>query len=175
MRTSYSIVWGLILLFNLGCITAAAEEQTHYSRERIDELMAQAGDYYAEGNYQEAIAALTIAADHGNAWGQNNLAWILATVKVPKFLDGERAVHYAGKAVEQEPENPAFVRTLAAAYARNGQFDDAIQTQQKMLKLLEANTAYSDEFKEFLQQDHQEKLALYQKHQAYIDEKEGKE
>lgn len=147
-------------------------ENKQLSPEKINEFMKKAAGYYAEGDYEGAITFYTKAADCGNAWGQNNLAWILATVEVVEFRDGELAVQYARKAVEQEPENAAFVRTLAAAYARDEQFDKAIEAQQRVIELLETNTTYTDDFKEFLRKDHQEKIRLYRNHQAYMDEKE---
>ena len=149
-----------------------AEEPPGKSQPDVNQLMAAAAESYAQGKYAEAIAHYRQAADSGNAWGQNNLAWIYATVKQPELRDGAKAVAYALKATAQEPQNAAFCRTLAAAHARAGQFEKAIAAQEKFLALLAADQTLAAELKQQLRADHQAKLALYRKQQAYVDDKE---
>ena len=140
-------------------------------REQADECMKQAGQAYAAEQFAEAIALYRQAADLGNVWGQNNVAWIYATFKKAQFRDGALAVTYALKATMQEPENAAFVRTRAAAYARAGEFDKASAAQQKFIELLADDHVLTDAVKADLRDDHAAKLKLYQHHEAYVDDK----
>lgn len=66
----------------------------------------------------------------------NNLAQIFATSRDAKFRNGSRAILLAEQADQySNRKNPAFVRTLAAAYAEFGQFDKAISAAERALKL----------------------------------------
>ncbi len=170
MKNSILILLSLlIIVVHVG--SGFAEEQQNMSRQEVDNLMRKAGKAYETEEFAEAIDFYRQAADWGNAWGQNNLAWILATFRQADLRDGKLALYYALEAVKQEPKNPAFVRTLAAAYARNDDFEKAIAAQEKMLRLIDNDTKLSDELREQIRTDHQEKLALYRQHEAYTDPK----
>jgi Flp pilus assembly protein TadD len=66
----------------------------------------------------------------------NNLAQIFATCRDAQFRNGPRAIQLAEQADRfSGGKNPAFVRTLAAAYAEFGQFDKAISAAERALKL----------------------------------------
>jgi tetratricopeptide (TPR) repeat protein len=66
----------------------------------------------------------------------NNLAWIRATSPDPFQRDGVKAIELATEANQLSGgKDPVFVRTLAAAYAENGQFTEAIETAQRGLPL----------------------------------------
>ena len=63
------------------------------------------------------------------------LAWILATDADNAVRNPRRAVELARRAAELTQHNdPDVLDTLAAAYAANGQFDQAIRTAQQALK-----------------------------------------
>jgi tetratricopeptide (TPR) repeat protein len=63
-----------------------------------------------------------------------NLARVLATAPDPKLRDAKRAVTEAQKAVDMiKYRDGRFLDTLAAAYAEAGQFDKAVETQQKAI------------------------------------------
>jgi Flp pilus assembly protein TadD len=65
----------------------------------------------------------------------NNLAQIFATSSDPQFRNGARAIQLAEQADQlTRGQNPAFARTLAAAYAENGRFNDAVNTAERALK-----------------------------------------
>lgn len=147
-----------------------AAECQYETQAEVDDLMRQAAQLYTDEQYDEAIALYRQAADCGNAWGQNNVAWLYATFKDARLRDGKLAVYYARQATEQEPRNSHFFRTLAAAYARNGQFDKAVEAQRTALELLSDDTQFSEEVKAELRVDNERKLRLYQQHKAVVDE-----
>jgi tetratricopeptide (TPR) repeat protein len=70
---------------------------------------------------------------------ENTLAWVLATASPAALRDGRRAVELAEQANQTASgENPLFLRTLAAAYAEAGRFDDAVRIAQKARELAQA-------------------------------------
>jgi len=68
----------------------------------------------------------------------NNLGWLLATCPNPSVRNGARAVEVAARAeLLSGGEDPVILHTLAAAYAENGQFSQAVATAQRALQLAE--------------------------------------
>jgi hypothetical protein len=82
-----------------------------------------------EHEYGKAVADLNEAMTL-NAWSPddyNSLAWLLATCDDARYRDGQRAVELATKACDLTNwKNPAFLDTMAAAYAAVGDFDKAV-------------------------------------------------
>ena len=65
-----------------------------------------------------------------------NLAWLLATCSDASFRNGTRAVELAGRANQLSGGTNALVlRTLAAAYAENGQFGKAVEIARAAVQL----------------------------------------
>ena len=72
---------------------------------------------------------------------QNNLAWLLATSPEASLRDGNRAVELARQAnALTSGQNPAFLTTLAAAFAEAGRFPEAVETAQRALSLAGAQS-----------------------------------
>lgn len=66
----------------------------------------------------------------------NNLAWILSTSAVAELRDGKEAVQLAERINRATGnKNPAFLGTLAAAYAESGAFSRAVSAAELTLKL----------------------------------------
>src|SRR5438477_96358 len=89
-----------------------------------------------QGLLKEAIAhyekALALAPEDPHA--RNNIAWVLATSSDASIRDGARAVEFAQEAVElSRSRDPNFLRTLAAAYAENGRFSEAIAAAKQAI------------------------------------------
>lgn len=81
----------------------------------------------------------TLAFDPENGNAANNLAWVLATSPDPTLRDGARAVAYAKRATQVPGgDNPLVYRTLAAAYAENRQFAEAISAAEHAKQLAQA-------------------------------------
>jgi len=73
---------------------------------------------------------------------RNNVAWILATHPNKWFRDGSYAVQLAQRACEMSQwKESAFLDTLAAAHAENGNFDKAIEFENKAISLSKEKTA----------------------------------
>jgi tetratricopeptide (TPR) repeat protein len=81
---------------------------------------------------KEFVKAIRLASNSHVAY--NELAWLLATCSDKNYRDSLNAVKYARKAVDLEPESPAYLDTLAAAYAASGDFENAIITQEKVIQ-----------------------------------------
>src|SRR5262249_23670045 len=91
-----------------------------------------------EGRITEGVEewekVLLIQPDNGNAL--INLAWVFATSPDDSLRDGSRAVQLAEQAMRiSGGRMPMVWRTLAAAYAENGRFVEAIQTAQRGMEL----------------------------------------
>src|SRR6478609_1420675 len=87
-----------------------------------------------KGSLREAIAhyvtALALAPEDPHS--RNNVDWVLATASDSSIRDGARAVGFAQEAVQLSGgREPRFLRTLAAAYAENGRFSEAIAVAQQ--------------------------------------------
>jgi tetratricopeptide (TPR) repeat protein len=81
--------------------------------------------------------ALAFDSDDGNA--ANNLAWVLATSPDPTLRSGAQAVAYAKRAAKVPGgDNPLVYRTLAAAYAEDRQFAEAISAAEHAKQLAQA-------------------------------------
>ena len=94
-----------------------------------------------EGRVDEAIAhyqqALQINPDYMDA--QNGLAWVLATTPQASLRNGRRAVELAQQANQLAGgQDPMILRTLAAACAEAGRFDDAVRNAQRAMELARA-------------------------------------
>jgi len=93
---------------------------------------------------------------------QNNLAWLLATLAPSDGGDAAQAVTLAERACQiTRNQAPAYLDTLAAAYASAGRFNDAVATAQKAIDL--ATAALQSR----VANDIRPRLELYRNGQAY--------
>jgi tetratricopeptide (TPR) repeat protein len=91
-----------------------------------------------QGRVREGVEewqkVLSIQPDNGNAL--SNLAWVFATSPDDSLRDGAKAVQLAERALHISGSRiPIVFRTLAAAYAEDGQFSKAIETAQRGAEL----------------------------------------
>jgi tetratricopeptide (TPR) repeat protein len=96
----------------------------------------------AKGQAGEAIAQLeqALALDPASPAVQDNLAWALATAPQTSLRDGPRALQLATRTAKTGGGSPARLRTLAAAYAADGQFPTAAKIAQEALQLARAQS-----------------------------------
>jgi tetratricopeptide (TPR) repeat protein len=93
------------------------------------------------GKTEEAVAYYTQALrlEPNDVFSLNNLAWIYATQKGTQFRNPKRAVRLAEQACKlTNYEDPAILDTLAAAYAADGRFTEAIETAEKAFQLADS-------------------------------------
>ena len=111
---------------------------------------------------EEWQKVLSVDADNGNA--MSNLAWVLATSPDDAIRNGAKAVQLAQRAMDISAGKIGILfRTLAAAYAENGQFSDAIQTARRGIELAnsQGDTGLANEL--------QSHIDLYQSQQPLRD------
>ena len=131
------------------------------------DIVCSRGDLHADmGNYGAALTdyARTIELDPEFAHAYRNGAWLLATCPDEEYRDPENAVLGAQQALEYSyGDRHVALDTLAAAYASNGQFEEAIATLHQAVELAptEAKLAY------------QSRLELYQANEPFRTEPIG--
>jgi tetratricopeptide (TPR) repeat protein len=149
-----------------------AEAMVHYRKfleiepENVEARNTLGTALIQQGHVSEAIAqwqqALAIQPNNGNA--ASNLAWVLATCPEDSIRNGPRAVELAEKAMRLSGGKiPMVFRVLAAAYAENGEFSEAIKTAQRGAELAtrEGNPALASELTS--------NIALYQSERPLRD------
>jgi tetratricopeptide (TPR) repeat protein len=117
--------------------------------------------------FSEAIYLLqrALELDTNSIPALNNLAFLRATAPDPGLRNGNEAVRLAEQACQQtQYKEVALLRTLAAAYAEAGRFDDAVATARKVLAM-----ALAQGQKEIATRDEQ-LLELYKSGRAYHQE-----
>lgn len=92
----------------------------------------------------KAFSLILKSAEQGYREAQNTIACYYAIH--PEYLDGEKAVEFASKVIKLIEADPPYSRiwtyfsTLAVAYARNDQFEEAVATQKKAIALLQKDS-----------------------------------
>jgi tetratricopeptide (TPR) repeat protein len=98
------------------------------------------------GKYNDALSDYTKALElkQNDAAVHNNIAYLYVSANDERFRDKAKALEHAKKAAELSKEkNAEILDTLARAYFINGMVKEAIDAENKALKL----EPYNDEFK----------------------------
>lgn len=140
------------LLLQLGDVVGAVDHLEHAVDLAPDELLSHnsLGNAYLQARKtREAVQQFELALNCSpdNWVVLNNLAWILATSPETSVRDGVKAVSLARQASKAAgEENPFVLRTLAAAYAEAGQFDEALLTAANARRMAQAlgNTSLAE-------------------------------
>lgn len=93
--------------------------------------------YDQTGQYDEAVSDFTMAIEvnlPGHADAYNSLAWFYATNQDASYRNGSKAVELARKALKIE-RTSATLDNLAAAFAENRDFLNAVKTEKEAFKL----------------------------------------
>lgn len=132
----------------------------------LEAYLTLTDSYLDQRRYQDAIRLLERGLKQaGEALElRNALAWLLATVPDASLRQPKRALTLAQELCEQAgSDNIAFLDTLAAAQAANGQFDEAVATQQRVVEL--ARAAGTDDR---TLNAYRQRLALYRARRPYV-------
>jgi tetratricopeptide (TPR) repeat protein len=119
--------------------------------------------YEHAGRIQEALAEYqkTIELDPSYPDAHGNSAWIYATHSDPAIRNATKALEYALiEARRTKMKNAGALDTLAAAYAVNGQFDEARRHQEQAV----AKAGSPEDKREFA-----ERLRLYEQGTPYVE------
>ncbi len=138
--------FNLGLLFQMrGQLQQAVQHFDHVVRLQPDEFAAhhQLGQLMLRlDRPADAIAYFDKAIQHNPTFAEamRQLAWIYATHARQDLRDAAQAVRLAERACELTAQkNPACLRTLAAAYAGAGRFDQSLETVETALQLARAS------------------------------------
>jgi serine/threonine-protein kinase len=150
---------------------AAIEDFTESLRldDKLEQNYRTRGMVYQQlGNIENVVRDYSefIRRKPTNRWILNDLAWIHATCPDPNIRDGAKAVDLAKRACEvSEWKNSAYVDTLAAAYAEMSDWETAISTQDRALKMATSEAEKADYGK---------RLSLYQKKEPFrVPQRQG--
>ena len=117
-----------------------------------------AGGHYELGLLAQRSGDGDAATGQGHVGASNRLAWLLVTCPTETVCDGQRALGLAQYGVDAE-SSPGRLDTLAAAFARVGEYAQAEGTVKRVQQLLELGSGryarYSD------------RLRLYSSEQPY--------
>lgn len=126
----------------------------------VDAYVLRGKSHQQLGRYDLSLADYrkAIELDPLKAEFHNNLAWLLATCPDPQHRDGPQAVSAATRACELTSwKDAGFLDTLAATYARSGNFEKALEYQQQAIDLAPAA------IKQLLQS----RMELYRQNKAF--------
>jgi tetratricopeptide (TPR) repeat protein len=100
-----------------------------------------AGLYMEMSDPVRAIATYRLIRERWpNDWvATTNLAWNLAAAPERRIRNGKEALSLAQEAMMRtQGQDPQVLNVLAAAYAENGQYDEAVETAKKAVELANA-------------------------------------
>jgi Tfp pilus assembly protein PilF len=163
------------LLRMLGHLQASADQYLAALRVNPSDVRAQvnlAGVLPLLGRGKEAAHQLDqVLRNHPDSVeALNNFAWLLATSPDRQVRDGTRALQFAKRACDLTNfKQAAFIGTLAAAYAENGRFPEAIDTAQR------AAAVASSSGDEALAKMNQDLINLYRAGKPYRDRSQFKQ
>lgn len=137
---------------------------------------AQLAIVYANGfvgniDIEKGTDYLKNAAQQGFPLDTNNIAWFLSTLDNNPFTTQEYALSLAQRVVDdpEHAKNPIYVDTLAASFAANGMFSDAIETQERAMQLL-LESEFNERFMQRRKAEFESRLALYKNGEALVEE-----
>ena len=101
-------------------------------------IFGRADRFYEKKEYAAAIIDYekAIELNPKNLVAYNNYSWLLSTCPDGRFRDGDNALKLSLKITELNPNEEIFLSSLAAAYAESGNFEKAVQIEEKAISLI---------------------------------------
>ena len=130
-------------------------------------LIARGQVLNSQGKHFEAYSSFETAhvLERSNPHVLNELAWFLATCSAPALRNGERAVTLAEQGIlYSKVPDPGAYDTLAAAYAANGRYDDAVLAENSAIYMAEKAGIGSAVLKEW-----QARKSIYERKESYYE------
>ena len=119
-------------------------------------ILEQVGDMFYNGTHgvekdlNKAFKWFKKSEEFGYEFAQNNIAWEYATCPLDGFRDGKKALNIALIVVDNDDyNNLAHIDTLAAAYAENDDFENAVKFQRQALGMIDKEES-PEQFDDFL-------------------------
>lgn len=127
-----------------------------------DVYVSRANLFTQKKNYQQAVRDLQAAVQMKTKRPErvlNSLAWLRATCPEAGIRNGKEAVELALRACELSAWNDwSIIDTLAAAYAEQGDFDQAVKYQKQALEMSKSPGEHERT---------KEHLAVFEQHKPY--------
>ena len=155
---------------NITWLLERAYAQSKYWLMPNDIAAIYGNGYLGEANPEKAKVLLLEASTEDFPFNANNIAWLFATTDNPDLADFSQALELSQQVVAEPAyaTNYVYVDTLAAAYAANGQFENAVETQKTALELLlESHENADSEHPEL--DNFKTRLSLFQNQQRYVE------
>ena len=129
--------------------------------------------FYAKGHKcmeRDFGKAVALYEAVGSVRAYRNMAWIYATAEDSGFRDGRKAVAHAAQSFASGPSDKVWSQyaAQAAAYARNGQFPEAIENEEIAIENVGTVSSYPDSSKKEIRAACEQRLALYKSGKAYV-------
>ncbi len=143
---------------------AAAQQAVLLMAHHPSAMNVLASAYAANGQWKQArdVFVGLLKQTPNNPGNTQRLAWLLATCPDPEVRDGQQALILAKQFLQMTgPDNPIAWDTLAAAWAQNRQYDQAIKAIDQGIAKLKA--AGRDQ----LVQSYQQRRELYEQDKPY--------
>lgn len=124
-----------------------------------------------DGKYSSALTRAQLCNDkfRKNSFCYSALSLIYSSSNDDKYLNGEKAVEYANQLLLMEGEKGWVLDALAAAKARNGDFDAAVATCSKSIKMLKRNQRMPPSHKKIYLKEKEILLKLFQQRRPCTD------
>jgi len=119
------------------------EVEQSFEGVNLSSYLLRRGNHFLEAErwrtcLKDFRQAIVLSPD--NHVARNNIAWVLAASPDEEVRDGKEAIRLALIVCEaEEYESSYSIDTLAAAYAETGNFDKAVEMQEKAVALLDPN------------------------------------
>ncbi len=128
---------------------------------------------YAEEAYWYEIFLQGDQVNKSPNWGNRidkiyaELSILYSSCSDASIHDGAKAIKYANLLLDKDKKSDQYLELLARAYARNGQFDFAVKTQERAIKRLSKSRKDEADLAAY-----RNRLTLYQSGKAFTLEKD---